>query len=185
MIDKLRLLNPFKPIIAADDAGAAARAGAVGAFLTVVSSLYGGVRLYLHRDQLLAIARQSASAPGQDPEVTRQTAAMMEGLVTYTPLVATVIMVLLYLVFGAIQWRRRTAMIPLIMFLFSAYGVVVGLLGFLNPQTQIQSEAFGISIWERGVSWIFAVIVMALFWAGFRGGNRLKKIGAAPDISTF
>jgi hypothetical protein len=186
MIDKLRLLNPFTPIVTPEDASAAARAGAIGAFLTVATSILGAVRLYLYRDQMLAAVRQSTSVPGQDPEVARQTAAMAEGVVTYGPMIATGLMVVIYLVFGAVQWRRRTMMIPLIMFLFSAYGVVMGLVGLmLRAQGHAQYQALTVPAWEQAIGWIGMVIVLALFWAGVRGGNRLKKIAAAPDVSTF
>lgn len=187
MLDNLRLLNPFTPIETREDASVAARAGAIGAFLTVASGLVGAVQMYLRRDQLLALARQSANVPGGDPEVARQTAAMMEGVVTYVPMVTTGVMLLAYLAFGLIQWQRRTMLIPLLMFLLSAFGSVSGLIGLLTrgPAVQAQYQAFMPPVWQQVGSWAFALLALALFWAGYRGGDRLKKMGPAPDASTF
>lgn len=187
MLDKLRLLNPLTPIQTADDASDVARAGAVGAFLTAISGVIGGVQMFLNRDQMLAIARESANAAGQDPDVARQTAAIMEGAMTIVPIAMSVVMVLIYLVFGIVQWRRRTMLIPLLMFLFSAYGVVAGLVGLLGrgSAARAQYQALLPPLWQQLAGWVFAVAVMALFWAGYRGGDWLKKRGAAPDLSTF
>lgn len=187
MLDNFSLLNPLKPIVTPEDASTAARAGAVGAFLTVISGVYGAVQVYLKRDQLVAIARQSAEVSVSDPEVARQTAAMMEGVATTLPLVMSGIVVLIYLVFGLVQWRKRTMVIPLLMFLFSAYGVVMGLIGLLGrgSAAQAQYQAFLPPVWQQVAGWLLSVVILALFWAGYRGGDRLKKIGAAPDVSTF
>ena len=187
MLDKLRLLNPFTPILTPEDASTAARAGAVGAFLTAISGVYGAVQLYLKRDQLAAIARQSVEVAGQDPEIARQTAAMMEGAATTLPLVMSVIVLLVYLVFGLVQWRKRTRLIPLLMLLFSAYGVVMGLVGMVSrgSAAQAQYQAFLPPLWQQLAGWLISVVILALFWAGYRGGDRLKKIGAAPDVATF
>jgi hypothetical protein len=185
MLDKLRLLNPFTPIVTPDDASAAARAGAVGAFGTVLTSILGAVQLYLLRDRLLAVARESAAAQTTDPEMARQTTAIMEGVVTFLPIATSAVTIAIYLVFGFVQWRRRTMMIPLIMFLLCAYGVVAGLANLLTQGAHVRAMMLGVPIWWQAVTWLLALVILALFWAGVRGGSRLKKIGAAPDVSTF
>ena len=174
MIDKLRLLNPLRPLASLEEAGIAARAGAVGAFVSVASSVRGLVEFYLSRDKMLAA--MGAASGLHDGQMSKSAVgAIQTGMLGF----ATGMIVLtglIYLIFGLIQWRRRTKLIPLVMLLFSAYGVLMILLGLLAPRTLMQAELEG-PWWSTALSVALEILILAMFWAGYRGGRYLQRAG--------
>lgn len=181
-MSKLSVVNPFKPLLSEQEAGVAARAGALGAFLTAASGVLGTVRLYLQKDAMLAIVRESTNLQSTDPEVARQASAMIEPVAIYVPMGTSIMVIVIYLVFGLIQWRRRTKMIPLIMFLFSAWGVIMGFLGLFITRTPAQAALMPPG-WQMVLNWALEVVILALFWAGVRGGSWLQKSRSAAPTS--
>ena len=77
MIDKLAVLNPFARLPDAETAATAARAGAVGAWLSALGGVIGAASIFFRFDTYLAKMREAALAnsAGRDPAVTQ---AMLE-----------------------------------------------------------------------------------------------------------
>jgi len=174
-VSKLSVLNPFKPLLTEQEASTAARAGAVGAFLSVASSVQGLVEVYLTRDKMFAAM---AGVPKPSAKAGQVSEAMMDTIQTGVFGFALGMVALIgavYLVFGIIQWRRRTMLIPLIMFLFSAYGVLMGVLGLLMPHA-----AMATPVWRTVLALALEIVLLALFWAGFRGGRYLRRGAPSP-----
>lgn len=168
MLDRIKLLNPFRAI-GAEEAGEAARLGAWGAFLASASCVVGGVMVYVEQDEIIADVEARLAQQGAD---ARALEMVNFGAVAF-PIGLAIAMAAAYLVFGLVQWRRLTSSIPLIMFLISAYSVVLSLLGFFTP---LAREALTLSAaTQAALGWAVELLSLALFWAGFRGGSRLRK----------
>ena len=68
----------------------------------------------------------------------------------------------------------------------AAFGSASGLLGLIaRGQAAAQYQAFMPPAWQQAASWLAALLTLLFFWAGYRGGDRLKKMGPAPDAATF
>ncbi|WP_419319875.1 hypothetical protein ACN2C7_03480 [Caulobacter sp. ErkDOM-E] len=175
-MSKLSVLSPFKPLLTEQEASTAARAGAVGAFLSVASAVQGLVELYLTRDKMFVAMAGVPKPPAKDSQIS---AAMMDTIQTGVfgfALGMVALVGVAYLVFGVIQWRRRTMLIPLIMFLFSAYSVLMSVLGLFTPHA-----AMATPVWRTVLELALEIVLLTLFWAGYRGGRYLRR--GAPSAA--
>lgn len=169
MHETFRLLNPLRPV-AAEEADTAARLGAWGAFVAAASVLVGAVMLYLDRERTAAEVRAVLLRQGADGRALE----MVDFGAIIFPLWIAAAMMLVYLLFGLVQWHRRTRAIPLIMFLFSAYGLAMVLLGLFTPR---HGDAMTLGATAlTAFNWAMDILTMALLWAGYRGGSRLRKL---------
>ncbi|MBI1682205.1 hypothetical protein [Caulobacter hibisci] len=178
MIDKLTVLNPFAKLPDEEAASRAARAGAVGAWLTALGSAVGAVTLYLRIDVFVAeMNRQMALSAASQPnaEATQALMSAMGPGIAWTTIIVSVIIALAYVLFGFIQWRKKTRFIPLLMLLFAAYGLLAMLTGLANAKA---SSALTSPL-QLGFSLVISVLALLCFTAGLRGGYRLHVLKQA------
>ncbi|KSB88391.1 hypothetical protein AS593_22705 [Caulobacter vibrioides] len=177
MIDKLAMLNPFARLADEEAAARAARAGAVGAWLTGVGSVIGAALIFFRFDTYLAKMREAALAnsAGQDPAVTQAVLATMGPTMAWATIGFTVLIALVYLWLGLVQWRRLTRIIPLLMLLFAAYGLLTTALGFASGQ----AAAGLVPPAQMAFSVLLSTIALLCFIAGARGGFRLHALRKA------
>lgn len=172
MIQKLSFLNPFRPLPEGQE-GLALRVSALALLVVGIECLWGAISTWFTRDAVLQQMRQSLELVSR-PEVAAASRDMMgpglvQGLIYFS-----IAQALLFFVLGAVQWRKPNKWIPLIVFLFFAYSLLsvpkmIYLTGF-----QFEGPPWGII---RTALESFLLVV--IFWAGFRGGDRLDKLKKA------
>ena len=102
---------------------------------------------------------------------------MMTPQFVYITAVTSLIFALVIVVVGVVQWRKPNLVIPLILGLLTAYGLLTLLLGLLNGGAA--SAAMVVPMWRNVLAIVVDVVCLALFWAGFRGGKRLSDLRRA------
>jgi len=174
MINNLRLLNPLAPIKTPNEARTAARIGAVGLFVQAGAAVQGAIMSFVTMDALVADMREAMSAQNLPPESAAIANAMVGPSMIYGLIGFSLFLALVSLILGFIQWRKLTKLIPLLLFLLMAYGFLSELkLLFTHPVGMIV-----VPIWQRALGWTVSVAVLVMLWAGFRGGDRLRKLKA-------
>lgn len=169
------MINPTASIQAEGDALAAGRAGALGAFLMATASVIGALEIVLSVNAYLAKMREATIALyGEGTEVGRAALSMMTPTMIYMTVTVTLVFALLYAVLGAVQWRKPNVVIPLLLGLLSAYGLLTMLLGQLNGSAV--AAQMHIPIWRQFLSAAVAIAALVLFYNGFRGASRLSKL---------
>jgi hypothetical protein len=170
-------INPTKPVKTEDEARAAARAGAWGAFVMAVPSAAAALNMLLTADAYLVKLRAATVALYGEGSATAEAAlTMMTPQFVYITAVTSLIFALVIVVVGVVQWRKPNLVIPLILGLLTAYGLLTLLLGVLNGGA---ATAAMVPMWRNVLAVVVDVACLALFWAGFRGGKRLSDLRRA------
>lgn len=170
--------NPAAPIITAEDARAAARSSAIGAWIGAANGVFGSIVAWTQKDEIAAMMRAATEAefarqPGMDTAEAAQaqavTMAAMEGM---APVIIglTLVFAVIYAILGFVQWKKPNVVIPIILLILTVLGV---LLTVQSAVTQPEMTAF-----YGPLQWIvFAVtlITLVLHIAGLRGGLALKR----------
>lgn len=173
----LQSINPTKPVKTEDEARAAARAGAWGAFVMAVPSAAAALNMLLTADAYLVKLRAATVALYGEGSATAEAAlTMMTPQFVYITAVTSLIFALVIVVVGVVQWRKPNLVIPLILGLLTAYGLLTLLLGLLNGGA---ATAAMVPMWRNVLAIVVDVACLALFWAGFRGGKRLSDLRRA------
>lgn len=171
----LQAINPVEPIRTEDEAEAAARAGALGAFLMAAYGVVVAMIVVLTAETYAANLR--AFAPvlyGRGSEAARLTAATISPAWIYGLAVWGVICALSAAALGAVQWRKLTWLIPMILGLFTVYSLVMFGLSKVNGSPL--AGLMPVPLW-REILWLVVNLVQALLlWTGFRGGRRLNAL---------
>jgi hypothetical protein len=177
MIDKLAVLNPLARLGDEETAARAARAGAIGAWLTGFGSVIGAALIFFRFDTYLAKMREAALAnsAGQDPAVTQAMLATMGPTMAWATIGFTVLIAAVYLWLGLVQWRRLTRMIPLLMLLFAAYGLLATALSYASGKAAVGLVPPA----QMAFSLLLSTISLLCFIAGVRGGFRLHALRKA------
>ncbi len=137
MTDLPRWLNPTTVLTTEDDARVAGRAGAVGAFLQAANGLLGGLIIAVNIDGYLAqLRRVTVTLHGENSAAGQAGLAMMTPSLVYFTIATSVVISLVYAVLGWVQWRKPNAVIPLLLGLFSAYGLLTMALSGLNREVR-------------------------------------------------
>ena len=170
MIEKLRFLNPLKPLPSGQEIWAT-RVSAVALLVLAVESLWSVVWGWLQRDVVLSEMRQVVDGHIARPDVAEATRDIMGPGLVQGMLVFGLVQALLFAVLGAVQWRTPNRWILLIIFLFFAYSLLsipqmLYLTGF-----QVHSPPWGL-IWTV----VETAVLLLIFWGGFRGADRLGKL---------
>ncbi|AYV44783.1 hypothetical protein CFHF_23180 [Caulobacter flavus] len=177
VIDKLAVLNPLAKLPDEETATRAARAGAVGSWLTAVGSVFGAAMIFLRFETYVGEMRKQilANAAQQDPAVTQAMLNAIGPTTAWATIIFTLVLGLVYLWLGFVQWRRLTRMIPLLMLLLSAYGLLSTLLAYASNKaaTNLTSPA------QMTVSMAMLAVAVLCFIAGLRGGFRLHALRKA------
>jgi hypothetical protein len=170
-------INPTKPVKTEDEARAAARAGAWGAFVMAVPSAAAALNMLLTADAYLVKLRAATVALYGEGSATAEAAlTMMTPQFVYITAVTSLIFALVIVVVGVVQWRKPNLVIPLILGLLTAYGLLTLLLGLVNGGA---ATAAMVPMWRNVLAVVVDVVCLALFWAGFRGGKRLSDLRRA------
>ena len=178
--DLVRILNPTLPLATEADAVAAGRAGAVAAFLTAASSLFGALMIILTADAYVAQLRETTIAMyGATSETAKASLAMMTPTLVYFTAITSLVFAAVYVVLGVVQWRKPNTVIPLLLGLFAVYGLVMMAIGHLSGS--IAASHLHIPVWRQALSGVIALVAVVLFYNGFRGASRLSKLRAAAS----
>jgi hypothetical protein len=173
MIDLSRWINPTTVLTTEAEAHAAGRAGAAGAWLQAANGLLGALVIALDVDGYLALMRRTTAAIyGEGSEMGQAGLAMMTPAMVYFTIATSVVAALVYVVLGWVQWRKPNVVIPLLLGLLTAYGLLTMLLSVLNGKVaQIQTPA-----WQLFLSIVVGLVSLVFFYNGFRGADRLSKL---------
>ncbi len=178
MTDYLRTLNPAASLATEDEAATAARTGALGAFLMAVPGFVASVAMLLDVDGYLTKMRRVMGVMyGETSELFQMSVATLTPQLVYFSAVWGVALSLGIVVMGVVQWKKPNSVIPLVLGLFTAYGLLMLLLGLarINPA----AAAMQIPPWRNALAVLVDVAALVLFYAGFRGANRLAKLRRA------
>lgn len=178
MADYLRMINPATSVATEDEAATAARAGALGAFLMAVPGVVASVAMLVDIDGYLAKLRHvMAVMYGETSEVFRMSVATLTPQLIYFSATWGVALSLGIVVLGVVQWRKPNPIVPLLLGLFTAYGLLMLILGLvrLNPA----AAAMKIPAWRNALAVVIDLVVLVLFYSGFRGASRLAKLRKA------
>lgn len=173
MIDLSRWINPTTVLTTEADAHAVGQAGAAGAFLQAANGLLGALVVALDIDGYLALMRRGTAAIyGEGSEAGQAGLAMMTPAMVYFIIATSVATALVYVVLGWVQWRKPNVVIPLLLGLLSAYGLLTMFLSLLNGKVaQIQTP-----VWQLFLSVVVGLVSVVFFYNGFRGADRLSKL---------
>lgn len=173
MIDLSRWINPTTVLTTEADAHAVGQAGAAGAFLQAANGLLGALVVALDIDGYLALMRRGMAAIyGEGSEAGQAGLAMMTPAMVYFIIATSVATALVYVVLGWVQWRKPNVVIPLLLGLLSAYGLLTMFLSLLNGKVaQIQTP-----VWQLFLSVVVGLVSVVFFYNGFRGADRLSKL---------
>jgi hypothetical protein len=172
--DYLRVINPTTPLVNTADATTAARAGAIGAFLMAASGAMAGLIMIFTAESYAAQLRQVAETMyGQGSETARASAAMMTPALVYMSAAMSLLFAVGIAVLGVVQWRKLTKLIPLILGLFTLYGLLMLGLGKVNGNPA--AAQMQIPLWREVLAVVVNIVAIACFYAGFRGANWLGK----------
>jgi hypothetical protein len=177
----LQAINPARPVKTEDEARAAARAGAWGAFLMAAPGMVVALNMLFTTDAYLAKLRTATVAMyGEGSAMAQSALLMMTPQFVYFTAVTSLVFALVIVVLGVVQWRKPNLVIPLILGLLTAYGLLMLLLGLLraNPAT----AAMAIPMWRNVLAGVVDVACLVLFWAGFRGGKQLSALRRAAAV---
>ncbi len=173
MTDLSRWLDPTTVLTTEEEARTAGRGGAAGAFLQAAHGLLGALIIAVNVDGYLAqLRRVTIAMYGEGTPVGQASLAMMTPTMVYFTVATSVVVALVYAVVGWVQWRKPNVIIPLLLGLFTAYGVLSVLLSVLNGKfAQIQAP-----VWQSVLGVVIGLVSLVLFYNGFRGANRLSKL---------
>lgn len=173
MIEKLSFLNPLKPLPDGQET-LATRVSAGALFVLAAEGLWGTVSSWLQRDTVLTEMRQAIEGHINNPAVENASLDMIGPGFAQGLLVFGVVQMLLFLALGLIQWRKPNKWIPLILFLFFAYSLLS-----IPQMLYLTRFQFDAPPWGLIRTVVETVVLVAIFWAGFRGGDRLGKLKMA------
>jgi len=174
MTDLSRWLNPAAAISTEDEALASGRAGAVGAFVTAAHGLFGALLIAVNIDGYLAQLRSVTSTMyGENSQAGQAAMAMMGPAMVYTTLALSFGIAAVFVVLGAVQWRKPNPVIPLLLGLLALYSLLMLILGMVNPAT---AHAHMIPVWRQVLAVVVDLVCLLLFYNGLRGANRLRKL---------
>jgi len=171
----LRLLNPFTPITNEADARAAARAGAVGLFLTAAWSV---IALFVFDTMSLMRSAMTAgmtSGYRGDPAAEKFAEAFVPMMVNFA-LGTTIFFVIGYVILGVVQWKKQTSIIPLLLLLWTAVSWLMALTALLPNPALAGVTVPAIPVGQQIVGHGLTVLTLLLYIAGFRGGSFLQRL---------
>lgn len=183
MIDKLSFLNPLKPLPDGQET-LATRVSAITFFVLAVEGLWGAISGWFQRDAVLAEMRQAVEGGIARTDVAKASLDMVGPGLVQGMLLFGLGQALLFLVLGLIQWRRPNKWIPLILFLFFAYSLLS-----VPQMVYLTGFRFDGPPWGLIRTVVETSVLLLIFWAAFRGGDRLGKLktgatSAGPPASS-
>ncbi|MDR7116415.1 hypothetical protein [Caulobacter sp. BE254] len=178
MIDYVRMINPATSLATEDEATTAARAGALGAFLMAVLGFVASVAMLLDVDGYLAKMRHVMTAMyGEKSELVQMSLSTLTPQLVYISAAWGVALSLGIVILGVVQWKKPNLVIPLVLRLFTAYGLLMLLLGLMRANPA--AAAMEIPLWRNALAVLIDLACLVLFWTGFRGGKRLNDLRRA------
>ena len=165
MSNWLKAMNPSTPITNEAEAARAARASAVSIIIGVIVGLVS-LGWTLANPQIMQDAMAQAGGASLNE-------AQMQGAQQFA-LYTAGFMVLLQIIFGAIQWRRPGKFIAILFLVLLAYGIVstaaTPLLAGSMPNMPV------IPIWQLALSLVIMIVQVVLHVTGLKGIKALDRI---------
>jgi len=184
MLHHLRLLNPFVRISTLPGANAAARAGAVGAFLAALQ-VFVGVAIMATMSDVMAQAGQQSILDSPSTSLPAESAALVVDRLPdfFRRLMITMAAIgTVFLTLGIAQWRKRTWAIPLLLAIFAILSALAGLYGLVSLPAEVRPD-IGMPLWHTVLNRIASTAELLLFIVGFRGGLFLAKDRKARAVA--
>lgn len=169
MTDWVKASNPTSPITTEAEALAAARASALAIFLGVLWGIVGVIYLVTAGQALMDAAMAQAAV--DSPEV-----AGMSGIVTQAAIWMAVLVVVIQLVLGFVQWTKPNIVIPIIFVILVAFGLVSTVTTAMGVGQADVPAGAAAPQWQIWVGLIILVIQLVMHIAGIRGARALDKI---------
>ena len=167
----LAAANPLRPPSDAAGLTRGARLSSVALVLSAAWGLFSLVEMALDPAGYAQI--MSAAAAGRDAEVAPEFFAAMFTAMMPLLLVATAAFLIAWLALAWVQWRQLTRVIPALMFLLSAWGVIAALTALIGGHAPLGA-------WRMGVSAGVDLVGLVLHAAAFRAAARLQSL-AGPS----
>ncbi|HYC98878.1 hypothetical protein [Brevundimonas sp.] len=169
MSDWIKAFNPMATIGTEAEALKAARASAIAIFIGVAFSLLGVVMMMNGGLEAMesAVAAQSA---GGDPQI-----ASMTGAIAQFTLYLMIVVVVVQLILGFVQWAKPNMVIPILFIVLVVYGLGSTVLAQMMagqidvPETPMNAP------WMIVLGIVVMVVELILHIAGVRGAGALKK----------
>lgn len=178
MTDYLRMINPTTSVVTEKEAATAARAGTLGAFLMAVPGFVASAAMLLDVDGYLAkLRRVMAIMYGGTSDLFQVSAAALTPQLVYISAFWGVALSLGIVILGVVQWRKPNPIIPFVLGLFTAYGLLMLLLGLVHANPA--AAAMEVPAWRNALAAVIDLVVLVLFYASFRGASRLAKLRKA------
>ncbi|KRA62458.1 hypothetical protein ASD89_21860 [Caulobacter sp. Root656] len=171
----LRAINPVGSIKTEVEARAAARTGALGAFLMAAYGLVVAVIMVLTAETYAASMRAFAPVVyGRGSEAAKMTAAMISPAWIYGLAAWGVICALGAAGLGVAQWRKLTRRIPMILGLFTVYNLLM--FGLSKVHGSPLAGLMPVPLWRETLWLVVNLLQTLLLWTGLRGGRRLDAL---------
>lgn len=177
MIQKLSFLNPFRPLPEGRER-LAVRVSAIALLVVAIECLGGAISTWFERDAVLQQMRKSLELVSR-PEVAAASREMMGPGLVQGMIYLSFAQALLFFALGVVQWRKPNKWIPLITFLFFSYSLLS-----IPKMLYLTGLQFAGPPWGIIRTALESILFVTVFWAGFRGGDRLdklKKASTAPS----
>lgn len=173
MGDWIRAFNPMATVGTESEALRAARASAIAIFIGVAYGVFGVVMMLNGGLEAMKIAAAAQSA-GADAQV-----AGMAGTIAQFTFYAMIVMVVIQLILGLVQWVKPNTVIPTLFIVLVVYGLGSTVL------TQMMAGQMDVPETPMNAPWmmVFGIVVMVieliLHIAGVRGAGALAKFRQA------
>ncbi|MGH7027268.1 hypothetical protein [Brevundimonas sp.] len=169
----LRAANPFTPPRGMAEAQRAARVGAVALAIVALSSAVTSLRMIVDPDYLRNMMSRQFEQMQLPPEHLEFQMMMFEAMRPMMALFSLGFVVLMAFV-AAVQWKKMTRIIPIIMLVYVGYSIVMtmGVLAIgLFPSAALDGWAM--------FNWaLFAILLLPVI-AAYRGATTLERLKRA------
>lgn len=172
MSNWIKAFNPAAKIATEAEAVRAARASAIAIFLGVVLGLIGIA--ILMNGGMASVQDAMAQQSGGDPAIAGMTGAIA-GMILGT----AVVMVVVQLILGLVQWAKPNMVIPILFIVLVVYGLGTAVLSQMMAGAMDVPETPMNAPWYQALNYVVLIVQLILHISGVRGANALSKFRAA------
>ena len=165
--------NPTAPLDTPEQALAAARSTAWGAWLGAAVGVVGSVVTWFQREQIVTTTRQAMeqqfAAQNTDPAAAEMA---MSGIGAAVPMAigVSLFFAVVYVILGFVQWKKPNVVIPIIFLLLTVLGVLSTVYGLVSSPANM--ALFGPA---QIIMFLVTLVTLVLHWAGLRGALAHRR----------
>ena len=173
MSNMIAAANPTAPLDTPEQAEAAARSSAWGAWLGAAVGVLGSAVTYMQRDTIIEVTRQAMeqefAKQGTDPAQAEAAMAMASGGFMFG-IGVTLFFAVVYVILGFVQWKKPNVVIPIILLLLTALNVLMTVYGLVSSPASM--ALFGPA---QIIVFLLTLVTLVLHWAGLRGALAHRR----------